>query len=193
MLETIKSESRFGILDVDSYRYYFSWGSERSRGCPQGTLQDRGGVEALVRRCAAAAAALRLGEAVWLGGWVEKALKESLCISICKISVGFSGRSKAQIVLSLETTKPDRGFGIVEPDSYKCCLLVGSGGTQGCPQDTAQDRGSLVAFVRRCCAAAGAPRLGDAVWLRGSLKEVLKKGVCIGICKILVRFLGPQN
>ena len=43
---------------------------------PPGYPQDRGGLEALVRRCSAAAAGPRLGEAVWLGGWLKEGLKE---------------------------------------------------------------------------------------------------------------------
>ena len=58
---------------------------------PPGYPLDRGGLDALVRGCFAAAAAPRLGEAFWLGGWVEEDLKEGRCIDICKTLVDFPG------------------------------------------------------------------------------------------------------
>ena len=92
----MQSDSRFGILEPESYSIRFVWGFGRPGGCPQESPQDRGRLEALVCGCFAAAAAPRLGEAVWLGGRLKEGLKAGLCINSCKNLVGFPGPKKQQ-------------------------------------------------------------------------------------------------
>ena len=75
----MQPDMRFGPRDIDSYRFrFFGRGVWAVPGMPPGCPQDRGALEAVVRRCFAAAAAPRLGEAVWLGGWLKEGLKEGL-------------------------------------------------------------------------------------------------------------------
>ena len=77
---------------------------------PPGYPLDRGGLDALVRGCFAAAAAPRLGEAVWVGGWLKERLMQDLCINICTMLVGFSGPQNQKAISLLETTESDSRF-----------------------------------------------------------------------------------
>ena len=153
------------------------WGTPQM---PPGYPQDRESLEALVRRCFAAAAAPRLGETVWLGGWLEEGFEDGFNISICQILVGLSGPKTCSVKNHKtwsQIRNPQRRF-------IQIPMCWGVWGKPGMPPGYPPGSGVLDALVCGYFAAA-------AVWLGGWLEEGFKKGRCISICKILVDFQDP--